>query len=252
LPTTAAARHASRGRETTPTHRPAGGADGMTSIRALVPGAAKLKYHAMLRASSSVVDRTLAIETAGRVDLADLGLADPERVGYEAGGWLDLPRVLHSEAITRDDVFLDLGCGKGRTILMASLYAFGRITGVELSFDLAQTALRNLETFRPPRRCENIEIVVGDAVDYAIPDDVTVAYLYNPFRGQTFDRVIANLIASIDRRPRSVNLIYRNAKYEDRLLRTRRARLVRVLPGLRPGREWREAVGVRVYTFEPA
>ena len=224
----------------------------MTSIRALVPSSAKLRYYAMLRAADSVVDRPLAIDTAGIVDLADLGLADPERVGYEAGGWLDLPRVLHSEAITRDDVFLDLGCGKGRTILMASLYPFGRITGVELSPDIAQTALRNLETFRPPRRCENIEIVVADATNYKIRDDVTVVYLFNPFRGRTFDRVIANLIASIDRKPRRVRLIYRNAKYEDRVLCTGRARLVRVVPGLRPSREWRRAVGVHVYALEPA
>jgi SAM-dependent methyltransferase len=226
--------------------------DGVTSIRALVPGAVKLRYHAMLRASSSLADRALAVDTAGRVDLADLGLADPERVSYEAGGWFDLPRALRSESISRDDVFLDLGCGKGREILTASLYGFGRITGVELAPELAATARRNVATFRPRKRCANIEIVVADAVDYAIPDDVTFVYLYNPFRGATFDTVIANLIASVDRRPRDLRLIYRNAKYKDSLQATGRARLVRVHPGVRPNRAWSKAVGVHVYALEPA
>jgi SAM-dependent methyltransferase len=127
----------------------------VSSIRALVPSGAKLRYHALLRASSSVVDRSLGIETAVKVNLADLGLAHPERVGYEAGIWLDLPRVLHRGEVGRDDVFLDLGCGKGRAVLTASLLPFGRITGVELSPHLANIARRNVATFRLPKRCAN-------------------------------------------------------------------------------------------------
>jgi SAM-dependent methyltransferase len=224
----------------------------VSSIRALVPSGAKLRYHALLRASSSVVDRSLGIETAVKVNLADLELAHPERVGYEAGSWLDLPRVLHRGEVGRDDVFLDLGCGKGRAVLLASLLPFGRITGVELSAHLANIARRNVATFRLPKRCANIEITVADAVHYTVPDDVTVVYLFNPFRGRTFEAVIRNLFASIDRHPRAVRLIYRNAMYEDQLLATGRARLVRTSLGLRPTREWRQAVAVRLYDLEPA
>ena len=71
-------------------------------------------------------------------------------------------------------------------------------------------------------------------------------------RGATFDTVIANLIASVDRRPRDLRLIYRNAKYKDSLQATGRARLVRVHPGVRPNRAWSKAVGVHVYALEPA
>jgi predicted RNA methylase len=221
------------------------------SFRGLVPTALKLRYHALLRASSSLVDRALGIETSARVDLADLGLAHPERVGYEAGSWLDLPRILR-RGEARDEVFLDLGAGKGRALLMASLYPFRRIVGVELSSGIAAVALRNIERFRPRTRCADIDLVVADAVDYRVPDDVTVVYLFNPFRGRTFDAAIRNLIASIDRNPRTVRLIYRNAMYEDRLLATGRARFVRAWAGLRPTREWRRAVAVRVYELLPA
>jgi hypothetical protein len=63
---------------------------------------------------------------------------------------------------------------------------------------------------------------------------------------------VGNLIASIDRNPRTVRVVYRNAMYEDALLSHRRARLVRMSPGLRPSREWREAARVRLYAVEPA
>jgi SAM-dependent methyltransferase len=223
----------------------------MTSARQVLPDSLKLRYHGLMRAISGVLDRALRVETAGRVNLDDLGLAHPERVGYEAGNWLDLPRALRGSEITREDVFLDLGCGKGRALLMASLYPFRRVTGVELSAELAAAAVRNLKSFRPRTRCRRVEVVVADASNYRVADDVSVAYLYNPFRDETFDRAIANLIASIDRNPRRVRLIYKNALYEDRLLATGRARRVRVVSGLRPGRQWRQAVGVHVYILEP-
>ena len=221
-------------------------------IRRLVPGSVKLGYHALLRGASTVIDRALGVETATRVDLAEYGLAHVERVNYEAGGWLDLPRVLRRERVTGEDVLLDLGCGKGRALLMASRHRFARVVGVELAPALARVCRRNLESFRLPRRCGAVEVVVADAADYAIPDDVTVVYLFNPFRGGLFDSVVRNILASVDRRPRRLRLIYRNAIYADRLLATGRARLVRSAPGLRPTRRWREAVAVRVYAIEPA
>jgi SAM-dependent methyltransferase len=221
-------------------------------LRRLLPDRLKRGYHAVLRASSSLVDRALRVDTARKVNLADYGLDHPERVSYEAGSWLDLLRVLRIGAIRRDDVFLDLGCGKGRALLMASLYPFRRVSGVELAPELARVARRNIETFRPRKRCASIEVEVADAVAYPIPDDVSVVYLFNPFRGQTFATVVANLIASIDRNPRTVRVVYRNAMYEDALLSTGRARLVRMSPGLRPSREWREAAAVRLYAVEPA
>jgi len=44
-----------------------------------------------------------------------------------------------------DFIFIDLGSGKGRTLLMASDYPFRRIVGVELLLALHQIAQENLE-----------------------------------------------------------------------------------------------------------
>jgi hypothetical protein len=97
-----------------------------------VPRNLRHGYEALHRAlSRTVIDRLLHVETADIVDLADLGLDAPHRGNYEAGGWLDLVRVLRPGEVGPDDVFLDFGSGKGRILLVAARYCFARIIGVE-------------------------------------------------------------------------------------------------------------------------
>jgi SAM-dependent methyltransferase len=201
--------------------------------------------------SAAVIDRILNVETAQRVDLAQLGLNAPDRVSYEAAGWRELRRILRPAEVSSDDVFLDLGSGKGRMILLAARYRFRTVIGVEVAEPLTAVARRNLASCRLRPRCGKIELVNADVLDYEIPDDVSVVYMFNPFRGAIFDAVVAKLIASVDRRPRPLRLIYRSGRNCDRLTSTGRFRLVRESLGLRPGRAWREATAVRLFVLEP-
>jgi SAM-dependent methyltransferase len=215
--------------------------------------AAKVKrgVRAVRRAlSAAVIDRLLNVDTAERVDLAELGLDAPDRVDYEAGGWRDLRRVLRPTEVLPGEVFLDLGSGKGRMVLSAARFPFRRIIGVELSERLTAIARRNVATYRLRPRGADIELVTADVLDYRIPDEVSVVYMFNPFCGATFESVIARLIASVDRRPRAVRVILRNVGH-DRLMRTGRFKLMRTSLGLRPGRKWREATAIRLYVLEP-
>ena len=200
--------------------------------------------------SAAVIDRLLNVDTAERVDLAELGLDAADRVDYEAGGWRDLRRVLRPTEILPGEVFLDLGSGKGRIVLSAARFPFRRIIGVELSERLTAIARRNVATCRLRPRDVDIELVIADVLAYRIPDEVSVVYMFNPFGGAIFESVIAQLIASVDRRPREVRVILRNVGH-DRLMRTGRFRLVRTSLGLRPVREWREATAIRLYVLEP-
>src|SRR3982074_423196 len=54
--------------------------------------------------------------------------------------------------------FVDLGSGKGRTLLMASEYPFMKIVGVELIAELHRAAQQNIRAYRSPtQRCVQIE-----------------------------------------------------------------------------------------------
>jgi SAM-dependent methyltransferase len=208
-------------------------------------------YRALVRGvNRELLDRALNVETATPVSLARFGLDAPDRVGYEAGGWLDLPRVVRAGEVKPDDVFLDLGSGKGRIVLQAARYRFARVIGVEISESLSAIASRNVATCRLSSRCGAIELVNRDAMDYTIPDDVSVIYLFNPFRGATFESILTRLEESVDRRPRKLRVIYRNAVCHDELL-GRGFRLERSSRGLRPTRAWRERTAIRLYVLQP-
>ena len=71
-----------------------------------------------------------------------------------------------------------------------------------------------------------MQLVNCDVLDYQIPGDLTVAFLFNPFKGDIFKSLIDNILRSIDECPRFVRLIYVNFYEEESLLATKRASLI--------------------------
>lgn len=150
-------------------------------------------------------------ETGTTISAAELGFSNGEYVAYEPSAWRWLRLALRNRVITDKDVLVDVGCGKGRVLLQAARrYPFGRLIGVEVSDVLAAWARRNLAVSRDRLRVRDVVIENANATEWEVPDDVTYAYFFNPFEGETFHRALANLIASLDRSPRRLTLIYAN------------------------------------------
>jgi SAM-dependent methyltransferase len=202
--------------------------------------------------SAAMIDRRQGIETAREANLGDFGLDLADRVRYEPSGWMNLPRVLRAGEVSDDDVFVDLGSGKGRVVLQAARYPFRRVIGVEIAEQLTAVACANVEASRDRVRCKEIELVTADVLEYELPDDVTVAYLYNPFRARTFELFAQRLIDALDRNPRPFRLIYSTPMEHELLMRTGRFHMVREVRGLRPGREWSSKLSIRMYSLLPA
>ncbi len=119
----------------------------------------------------------------------------------------------------RDFTFLDLGSGKGRTLLMASDYPFRRIVGVELLPALHQIAQENLRLYKSEaQKCFELEAICGDATDFPFPgalnEEPLVLFLFNPFGESGMRRVCANLEQSLRARPRAVYVLYHNPLLE--------------------------------------
>ena len=164
-----------------------------------------------------VPDRLLGIETAALVSQEELGF-DPDRIWYEASPWRTLSAVIPRGSVSNADVFVDFGCGKGRVLLQAARYPFGRVVGVELSSEIAELARRNVAQVHRYLRFQVVEVVTADIVDYRIPDDLTFAYCYNPVRGDLFRRLLAGLTESFVRNPRPLQLIHHNPTMEELVL----------------------------------
>lgn len=107
--------------------------------------------------------------------------------------------------------FLDLGSGKGRTLLMASDYPFRRILGLELLPSLHQIAQENIQLYKSQgQQCFAIESVCGDARNFPFPLEPLVVYLFNPFPEDVLRQVIENLKQSLQQHPRPAYLVYHN------------------------------------------
>jgi len=197
------------------------------------------------------VERRNGIETGSEIQLARLGLEGLDRMGYKPAGWFTLRRILPPSEVSRGDVFLDIGSGMGRLVFQAARdYPFRRVIGVELSEELSTVARGNIDRNRHRLQCEDVELVVADVLDYRVPDDVTVVFLYNPFVGDLFAASIEKLLASLDRNPRRMRVIYGNPREHDWLMLTGRFREVRRVRGLRPNAEWSRSNSTRLYELQ--
>lgn len=112
-----------------------------------------------------------------------------------------LPEPLHNFS------FVDLGCGKGRALLVASQFPFLQILGVELAADLVPIAEAN--TASDPR----IEIRLQNALTVAYPDAPLVVYLYHPFLSPQLRLVLANLHRQRRDSAHATYLLYANCSY---------------------------------------
>lgn len=163
-------------------------------------------------------DRRYGVETAGIVRLDDLAFRSASKVHgtrYEAITPEAFQGLLERVDLGAGDLtFIDLGSGKGRAVLLAALYPFRRIVGVEFSPELTAIARRNVEIFQPPdKRCDEIELLCEDAAAYRFPDEPSLVYIYNSFEGPLMQRVLANLGASAAAQPRRLLLATVNRSY---------------------------------------
>ncbi len=120
----------------------------------------------------------------------------------------------------RDYVFLDLGSGKGRAVLLASTCGFARVIGVELSGELDAIARRNARSFASRvDTASPIELVCTDARTYELPREDLVLFLYNPFFGEVLDDVATRVERSLAGSRGDLWLLYRNPQCADRVAR---------------------------------
>jgi SAM-dependent methyltransferase len=118
----------------------------------------------------------------------------------------DLDLLFSGVEIEIDDVIVDVGCGKGRSLnWLLGRYPGNRLVGIELDPELCAQTARRL------RRRANVTIVCGDA-SATIPPEGRVFYLFNPFDGEVMGRFAAALLERRAGRG-GATIVYYNAKF---------------------------------------
>lgn len=159
-------------------------------------------------------DRRFRTETSGSVEPEQLGIADASLRG-KAILYLPSPArvtrwMLRNAGIDHAQYsFVDLGCGKGRVLLVASEFEFERIVGVDISAELCQIARRNVAAFdAPAQRCRDIRVENIDATQLDFPPGNLLLHLYHPFSPELTYRILERLGEQLAQQPRQVVVAY--------------------------------------------
>ncbi|WP_200821507.1 class I SAM-dependent methyltransferase [Bryocella elongata] len=114
-------------------------------------------------------------------------------------------------------VFLDVGAGKGRAMLVASQYPFLRVEGIELSPRLARVAEANIAKFEQhPENDElsPLKLVQDDATKHPLPVGASLAFLFHPFELPMLKRFVAHVERTLAEHPHPFDLIYANTEHD--------------------------------------
>jgi SAM-dependent methyltransferase len=112
------------------------------------------------RARDAWHDCRLGIWTAGLIPIETLVEVWEGCHDYAPTSFRAFRAFMQSVPVEPDrDVFVDVGCGKGRVLVMAAQFPFRRVIGVEVSPTLAAAAAANVARVR--RRCDDVTVWTG-------------------------------------------------------------------------------------------
>jgi SAM-dependent methyltransferase len=173
-----------------------------------------------------------------RVDTSGLHYADSLPSGHEhdrhsSGYYATAPslfrgaislweRTLIATGLSLSDyTVLDIGCGKGRVLMLASEYPFRKVMGVELNPKLARIAQKNLTKWmRLPRACRLLSIQNSDALTAPFPAGPVLLYLFNSFELEMVKSLLDRLRTIAATRSDPIDLLYVHPDYADLVCQT--------------------------------
>lgn len=170
-------------------------------------------------------DREHGVDTSGTVGLEELDVPEALRsraVRYEP---VDPDFFIHVVERARIDdrskyLFVDLGSGKARSLLLAAQAQFRRLIGVELDPALNAIALRNIDVFAKRHPLASFTQITGDAAEFEFPPVPTVLFLNNPFDEFLLRKVVGNVERTHGSPAADFVLLYLHSIHE-RMMRSR-------------------------------
>lgn len=159
-------------------------------------------------------DNLLRIKTGGTLELLS---QSPHYNRYEATPYEALDALFEDYGILRTDGFVDFGCGKARVSFYVHHHFQASVTGIEMNGQLYQDAIENLVKYRRKNKREGGAISFDRclAETYKIASSENKFYFFNPFSVEIFMNVIGNVLVSVERdeRPVDVILYYPTTEY---------------------------------------
>ncbi|MEH7484815.1 methyltransferase [Neobacillus drentensis] len=128
---------------------------------------------------------------------------------YEPTPYSALEELFNNYKLTSRDRIVDFGCGKGRLNFFIHYLFNAMVVGVEMNEDFYQEAIENRTSYlkKTDTRNSNIDFYCGLAEEYQIDPYDNRFYFFNPFSIQIFMKTINNILLSVEKSERNIELI---------------------------------------------
>jgi hypothetical protein len=143
-------------------------------------------------------DRKYGVDTSGQIDLIAIDVVGPNKdSGYSSVSTSPSAYAFLSAffpANWKEFTFVDVGCGKGRVLMLAASQGFDTIIGIEFAPLICQIAEQNLVRFSGRRPAE-WSIVNADAITVDLPSGAPLLiYSFNPFKAEIWEKFLPVLL----------------------------------------------------------
>jgi SAM-dependent methyltransferase len=109
---------------------------------------------------------------------------------------------------------IDMGCGKGRVLVVAAYHGFTDITGVDFAEDLCKEAVINCGIITKKFPLARWNVLHENAFNYRFKNNDHVFFFFNPFKELVMNQVIKNILLSLNAYPRIIFIVYMNPQHK--------------------------------------
>ncbi|MCP1122131.1 SAM-dependent methyltransferase [Bacillus sp. 3103sda1] len=128
---------------------------------------------------------------------------------YEPTPYYGLEQLFSKYELKSSDQIVDFGCGKGRLNFYIHHFYHASVVGIEMNETFYQEAMDNRDSYlkKVKKSKDKIHFHCCLAQEYEIDPLDNKFYFFNPFSVQVFMNVINNILLSVEKVEREVELV---------------------------------------------
>lgn len=128
---------------------------------------------------------------------------------YEPTPYFALEQLFNKYELKSSDRIVDFGCGKGRLNFYIHHFYHASVVGIEMNETFYQEAIENRDSYLKKSKTskDKIHFHCCLAQEYEIDPLDNRFYFFNPFSVQVFMNVINNILLSVEKAEREVELV---------------------------------------------
>jgi SAM-dependent methyltransferase len=115
---------------------------------------------------------------------------------------------------TDDGGFIDIGCGKGRVMIVAAAYGFKDVWGIDFSRAFCDEAEAITSSYARKHPETRFTVIHGNASAFEIPAAISTFFLFNPFDEVILWMAVSQIVKSQEEYPRRIRILYANPQHQ--------------------------------------